>query len=59
MEFLSELENVNVFKNYIRIDSTVEWAQDNSKPVLAYKKTSRSAKEYMEMAKEMLEYVNR
>ena len=59
MEFLAELENVNVFKNYIRIDSAVEWAQDNSQPVLAYKKSSRSSKEYLEMTKEMLEYVNR
>ena len=59
MEFLAELENVHVFKNYVRIDSAVEWAQDNSQPVAAYKKTSRSAKEYTEMAKEMLEYVNR
>ncbi|MBO5926845.1 MAG: ParA family protein, partial [Clostridia bacterium] len=58
-EFLSELENVRVFKSYIRIDSAVEWAQDNSQPVTAYKKSSRSAKEYVEMTKEMLEYVNR
>ena len=59
MDYLSEIENVNVFKNYIRIDSAVEWAQDNSQPVTAYKKSSRSAKEYTEMTKEMLEYVNR
>ena len=57
--FLSELENVRVFKSYIRVDSAVEWAQDNSQPVTAYKKSSRSAKEYVEMTKEMLEYVNR
>ena len=59
MDFLSELENVNVFKKYVRIDSAVEWAQDNSQPVAAYKKASRSAKEYTEMTKEMLEYVDR
>jgi chromosome partitioning protein len=59
MEFLGELENVSVFKNYVRVDSTVEWAQDNSQPVAAYKKSSRSAKEYTEMAKEILEYVDR
>lgn len=59
MDYLSEIENVNVFKNYVRIDSAVEWAQDNSQPVTAYKKSSRSAKEYTEMTKEMLEYVNR
>jgi chromosome partitioning protein len=59
MDYLCELENVNVFKNYVRVDSAVEWAQDNSQPVAAYKKTSRSAKEYTEMTKEMLEYVHR
>ena len=59
MDYLSEIENVNVFKNYVRIDSAVEWAQDNSQPVTDYKKSSRSAKEYTEMTKEMLEYVNR
>ncbi len=55
LETLGELENVYLFKNVIRIDSAVEWSQDNSKPVLAYKRTSRSAKEYLELAKEILE----
>ncbi len=58
-ETLHALENVYVFKNYIRVDSAVEWAQDNSKPVAAYKKNSRSAKEYMELTKEIMENVNR
>lgn len=53
MENLKELEDVYVFETYIRVDSSVEWSQDNSKPVLAYKKSSRSAVEYMEMAKEV------
>lgn len=53
MENLRELEDVYVFETYIRVDSSVEWSQDNSKPVLAYKKSSRSAVEYMEMAKEV------
>ena len=55
LDTLGELENVYLFKNVIRIDSAVEWSQDNSKPVLAYKRTSRSAKEYLELAKEILE----
>lgn len=53
MESLSELEDTYVFKNYIRVDSSIEWAQDNSKPVVAFKKSSRSAKEYMELTKEV------
>lgn len=42
-----------VFSSYIRIDSTVEWAQDAFKPVGAYKKSSRSAIEYASLAKEI------
>lgn len=53
METLEELEDVPVFGNYIRVDSSIEWAQDNSIPVVAYKKSSRSAKEYMELTKEI------
>ena len=58
-ETLRELGNVYVFQNYIRVDSTVEWAQDNSKPVVAYKRHSRSAKEYTELTKEIMENVDR
>ena len=53
METLGELEDVHVFENFIRVDSSIEWAQDNSVPVVAYKKSSRSAKEYMELTKEI------
>ena len=59
METLKELENTRLFENYVRVDSAVEWAQDNSKPVVAYKKTSRSAVEYTQLAKEIIEYANR
>lgn len=48
-------EEIHVFSSCIRVDSTVEWSQDNSKPVGAYKKSSRSAKEYMELTKEVTE----
>ena len=59
METLGELENVRLFENYIRVDSTVEWAQDNSKPVCAYKKSSRAAGEYTKLTEEVLKYANR
>jgi len=59
MDDLTEQNEIPVFKNYIRLDSTVEWAQDNSKPVIAYKKNSRSAQEYMELAKEVDEIGSR
>lgn len=53
LETLKELEDVKVFDTYIRVDSGIEWSQDNNAPVMAYKKSSRSAKEYMELAKEI------
>ena len=59
MEILGSMEGARLFENYIRVDSAVEWSQDVSKPVMAYKKNSRAAKEYMELAKEIKKYVAR
>lgn len=56
---LKESAEVRVFDNYIKVDSAIEWSQDNSKPVVAYKKYSRSAIEYQYLAKEIVEYANR
>ena len=53
LETLSELEGVRRFDSIIRIDSAVEWSQDNSRPVMVYQRSSRSAKEYSELAKEI------
>ena len=52
-EALREAENVRVFDTVIRVDSEVEWAQDNSKPIMVHKKNARSAAEYLALAKEM------
>ena len=59
LKTLRESEDVRVFDTYIKVDSTIEWSQDNSKPVVAYKKASRSAMEYTKLAKEIAEYANR
>lgn len=53
METLHELEDIRVFESVIHVDSSVEWAQDNSQPVTAYKKSARSAKEYCDLVKEI------
>lgn len=37
METLHELEDIHVFEQIIRVDSSVEWSQDNSIPVVEYK----------------------
>ena len=58
-ETLKEFDAARLFNTYIRIDSTVEWAQDNSQPVVAYKRYSRSAIEYTKLAKEIIGYANR
>jgi chromosome partitioning protein len=59
VETLRSLEDVKLFETFIRIDSSIEWAQDNSKPVGAYKKSSRSAKEYAQLTKEIINDVSR
>ena len=59
LETLKQVETVHVFEHIIRVDSEVEWAQDASKPIMAHKKSARSAGEYMELAKEMEEDVRR
>lgn len=59
LKTLKESDVARVFENYVKVDSAIEWSQDNSKPVVAYKKYSRSAIEYRALAKEILEYANR
>lgn len=54
-ESLDALEDIHVFSSLIHVDSTIEWAQDNSKPVINYKKGSRSAREYTALAAEIAE----
>ncbi len=53
IDILRELEDVKVFDTYIRIDSSIEWSQDNHTPIMVYKHSSRSAKEYMALTKEI------
>ncbi|MFA5562277.1 MAG: AAA family ATPase [Eubacteriales bacterium] len=59
LESLRTLPDITLFTNYIRVDSTIEWAQEHSKPVMAYRKSSRSAKEYLELAKEIVDHASR
>lgn len=59
IEVLGSLENVKLFDTYIRIDSAIEWSQENSLPVMAYKKASRAAQEYLTLSKEVMEYAHR
>ena len=59
LETLRETDAARVFENYVRVDSAIEWSQDNSKPVVAYKKYSRSAIEYKKLGKEIIEYADR
>ncbi len=54
---LKEMGEVRVFESMIRLDSAIEWAQDNSMPVGQYKHASRSAGEYRALAKEIVRAV--
>lgn len=58
MEILNSMTDIALFDNYIRVDSSIEWAQDGSAPVVEFKKSSRSAKEYTELAKEVIKRVS-
>lgn len=53
METLKQLP-ARVFETFIHLDSNIEWAQDNSKPVGKYRRSSRSSKEYLALAEEVL-----
>lgn len=56
-ESLEGLADIPVFATAIHVDSTVEWAQDASKPVVMYKPSSRSAREYDALTHEILEKI--
>ena len=55
-EILECYEEIHVFDSCIHVDSAVEWAQDASKPVAVYKKSTRSAAEFKKLAEEVLQW---
>ena len=57
IETLQEMEDIYLFESFIRVDSSIEWAQDSSIPVVEFKKSSRSAKEYTALAEEVMNRV--
>ncbi len=59
VDALENTDGVHMFKNYIRTDSSIEWAQDASLPVAVYKPSARSAKEYKSLTEEVVSLVNR
>ena len=59
VDALQNTDGVHMFQNYIRTDSSIEWAQDASLPVAVYKPGARSAKEYKALTEEVVSLVNR
>lgn len=53
LEVLRGMPDVTVFDSYIRIDASIEWAQDASQPVGAFRHGCRSAGEFEALAKEV------
>ena len=53
LDTLKELDDVKVFDIFIRVDSAIEWSQDAHQPIAVFKKSSRAAKEYMELTEEI------
>ena len=59
LQTLHETDGARLFETVVRVDSSIEWSQDNSRPVVAYKKYSRSALEYKKLTKEIIQHANR
>lgn len=59
LETLKDMDGIRLLDSVIRVDSSIEWAQDASAPVVEFKKSSRSAKEYKELAEEVMDRVSR
>lgn len=59
LETLKDMDGIRLLDSVIRGDSSIEWAQDASAPVVEFKKSSRSAKEYTELAEEVMDRVSR
>ncbi len=59
LETLKDMDGIQLLDSVIRVDSSIEWAQDASAPVVEFKKSSRSAKEYTELAEEVMDRVSR
>ena len=59
LETLKDMDGIQLLDSVIRVDSSIEWAQDASAPVVEFKKSSRSAKEYTELAEEVMNRVSR
>ena len=53
METLHSYVYLAVVDTEIYTDSAIEWAQDASSTVVNFKRSSRSAKEYLKLAKEV------
>lgn len=50
---LRDLDGIRVFDTFIRVDSGIEWSQDNHMPIMAYRRSSRAAGEYMDLTREI------
>lgn len=59
METLHELEDIHVFEQIIRVDSSVEWSQDNSIPVVEYKNQAEVPGNIRDWQRRSWNYVSR
>ena len=59
METLYELEDIHVFEQIIRVDSSVEWSQDNSIPVVEYKNQAEVPGNIRDWQRRSWNYVSR
>ena len=58
-DILENYKEIHVFDSFIHVDSAIEWAQDASRPVAVYKKSTRSATEFKKLTEEVIGYGSR
>lgn len=58
-EILGSFQEIHVFESFIHVDASIEWAQDASKPVAVYRKSSRSAAEFKKTAEEVIKTIRK
>ena len=53
MDSLADMEEMHIFETCIHTDAAVEWSQDASKPIGAFRPRARSTQEFSRLAKEV------
>ena len=53
------MEGIYLFESFIRVDSSIEWSQDSSEPVVEFKKKQPQRKRVHSIGREVMNRVSR